>query len=94
MGYVQIPDELKALVDQHIADGHAASEADFITEAVRLYLGYLDDDRPIGAMVERADADMAAGRFVTLVTPDDSEVVHRRTIERLSANLAGRASRD
>lgn len=36
MGYVQIPDELKALVDQHIADGHAASEADFITDTNRL----------------------------------------------------------
>jgi len=94
MGYVQIPDDLKAMVDQQVADGHAASEADFIAEAVRLYLGYLEGDRLIAAMADRADADMAAGRYVTIVTPEDSEAVHQRTIERLRANLARTASRD
>jgi len=61
---------------------------------MRLYLGYLEGDRLIAAMAERADADMAAGRYVTIATPEDSEAVHQRTIERLRANLARTASRD
>lgn len=88
MGYVQIPDDLKAMVERQVADGRAASEADFIAEAVRLYLGYLGDDRLVAAMAEQADADMAAGRHVTIATADDSEVIHQRTVDRLRTNLA------
>ncbi len=40
MGYVQSPADLKRLVGQQVAQGRAASEADFIAEPMRLYAEY------------------------------------------------------
>lgn len=88
MGYVQLSDDLKLLIAQQVAEGHVASEADFLAEAVRLYAGYLETGNDVVAMVVRADADMAAGRHVTISTSEDGEAVHRRMVERLRANLA------
>ena len=93
MGYVQLPDDLKSLIEQQVAKGHAASEADFVAEAVRLYAGYLATESEIAAMVERADGDMTAGRYVTVSTPGESEAVHQRILERLRTNLAGDAAK-
>ena len=93
MGYVQLPDELKAVVARHVAEGRAASEADFLAEAVRLYAGYLETDGEIAAMVARADADAAAGRYVLVSSPEDAEAVHQRTISRLRDTLARSAPR-
>ena len=93
MGYVQLPDDLKNLIEQQVAEGHAASEADFVAEAVRLYAGYLATENDIAAMVERADGDIAAGRYVTISALGESEAVHQRTLERLRTNLAGNAAK-
>ena len=94
MGYVQLPDDLTSLVEQQVADGHAESEAAFVAEAVRLYAGYLQTDRVVVAMVNRADADMAAGRYVNISTLDDAEALHHRTMDRLRGNLASTANHD
>ena len=40
------------------------------------------------AMVARADADVAAGRFVTVAGPADSEALHAATMARLRDRLA------
>ena len=88
MGYVVLPDDLKSLIEQQVAEGRAASEADFVAEAVRLYAGYLQTEEGIAAMVERADADMAARRYVTVATPEDTEAAHQRMVGRLRARLA------
>ena len=93
MGYVQLPDDLKRLIGQHVAEGRAASEAEFIAEAVRLYAGYLETEGEVMAMVERADADMAADGYVTVSTPEEGEALQRRMIERLHANLAKTADK-
>jgi Arc/MetJ-type ribon-helix-helix transcriptional regulator len=89
---VQLPDELKAAIDRQVAEGRAVSEAEFILEAARRYAEDLeaeaDDEIELAAMVERADADMAAGRFVTVSSKEDSEALHQRMIDRLRANLA------
>ena len=48
----------------------------------------------IVAMVARADADVAAGRFVTISGPADSEALHDATMARLRARIAaGRSPR-
>ena len=88
MGYVELPDDVKRLIRQHVAEGRAASEADYIAEAVRLYAGHLETEDEVRAMVERADADMAAGRHVLVSTPDEGEALQRRVVGRLHANLA------
>ena len=93
MGYVQVPDDLKLLIRQHVAGGRAASEAEFIAEAVRLYVEYLETENEVAAMVERADADMAAGRYVTVSTPLEGEAVRRSMIRRLHANLSKTADK-
>jgi hypothetical protein len=56
---VQLSDELKRIIDRQIAAGHAATEAEFLTRAARLYADHLDAEGEIADMVERADADVA-----------------------------------
>lgn len=63
-----------------------------MAEAVRLLAGHLQTDRVVAAMVSRADADTAAGRYVTISTPDDAEALHRRMMDRLRGNLANIAN--
>jgi Arc/MetJ-type ribon-helix-helix transcriptional regulator len=89
---VQLPDELKSIIDRQVAEGRAASEADYVTEALRLYADLLDSDDEIAEIVERADADIAAGRYVTVRTPADNEALHEAAMDRLRARLATDAS--
>jgi Arc/MetJ-type ribon-helix-helix transcriptional regulator len=51
---VQLPDELKSIIDRHVAEGRAASEAAYVTEALRLYAELLDSDDEIAEIIERA----------------------------------------
>ena len=85
---VQLPDDLKQVIDRQVAEGHAASEADFLTQAARLYADHLDAESEISLLVERADADMAAGRHTMVATPEDSNA-HDAAMARLRARLAG-----
>jgi len=85
---VQLPDDLRSMIDRQVAEGRAASEAEYVAEALRRYAGHLDAEDEIAAMVESADADMAGGRYLTIATPDDSEALHQRTMDRLRTNLA------
>jgi hypothetical protein len=56
--------------------------------------GSVSADAEILAMVARADADVAAGRFVTITSPADAEAVHEGTMARLRARIAaGRLGR-
>jgi Arc/MetJ-type ribon-helix-helix transcriptional regulator len=87
MGSVQIPDRLKHIIDRQIARGHATSEEDFVVDALRAYAGHLDTEAEIAAMVDRADADMASGRFVTVASTEDSDAVHERAMARLRLRL-------
>ncbi len=89
---VQLPDELKSIIDRHVAEGRAASEAAYVTEALRLYAELLDSDDEIAKIIERADADIAAGRYVTVRTQADSEASHKAAMDRLRAQLAIDAS--
>jgi Arc/MetJ-type ribon-helix-helix transcriptional regulator len=89
---VQLPDELKSVIDRQVAEGRAASEADYVTEALRLYADLLDSDDEIAEIVERAGADIAAGRYVTVRSSADNEALHEAAMERLRARLATDAS--
>jgi len=85
---VQLPDDLKRIIDRQIAEGHAASEADYLAEAARLYAEYLDAENEIAEMIERADDDVAAGRYALVITPEDSQALHESAMDRLRARLA------
>lgn len=85
---VQLPDDLRSIIDRQVAEGRAASEAEYVAEALRLYADHLDAEDEIAGMVERADVDMAGGRYLTICTPEDSEALHQRTMDRLRTSLA------
>ena len=84
---VQLPDGIKEIIDREIAEGRASSEAGFIADALRLYVGHLEAEEEIAAMAQRADADVAAGRYVTVSSPKDNDALHQRTMDRLRSNL-------
>ena len=44
MSVVQLPDELKQVIDRQVAEGRALSEADFLIEAVQRYAEALELD--------------------------------------------------
>jgi Arc/MetJ-type ribon-helix-helix transcriptional regulator len=87
MGAVQIPDHLKQFIDRQVAEGRAASEADFVADALRAYANHIEAENEIAAMVGRADADMESGHFVTITGADDAEALHASTMSRLRARL-------
>jgi Arc/MetJ-type ribon-helix-helix transcriptional regulator len=89
---VQLPDDLKLVIDRQVAEGHAASEADFLTQAARLYAAHLDAENEISVLVERGGADLAAGRYTVVATPEDSNALHHAAMARLRARLAGDAT--
>ena len=84
---VQLPDDLKQVIERQVAKGRASNEADFLAEAVRLYADHLEAEDEIAGMVDRADADLAAGRYVTVATPGDSQALHESAMARLRARL-------
>jgi Arc/MetJ-type ribon-helix-helix transcriptional regulator len=76
MSTVHIPDHLKQVIDRQIAAGRAASEADYVEDALRTYAEHIEAEIEIAAMAERADADMASGRFVTITGQEDRDALH------------------
>lgn len=86
--HVQLPDELKTIIDRQVAEGRAGSREEFIAAALRLYADHLDAEDEVAAMVGRADEDLAAGRFVTVTTDEDAERLHEAAMARLRARLA------
>lgn len=89
---VQLSDDLRSVIDRQVAKGRAASEAEYVAEALRLYAGHLEAEDEIANTAERADAGMAAGQYITISTMEDSAALHQRTMDRLRANLANDTS--
>jgi predicted transcriptional regulator len=71
MGVVQLPDDLKKVIDRQVAAGRVPSEAAFLSEAVRQYAATLEADDEIAAAVDEGIADIEAGRFELIATPED-----------------------
>lgn len=88
---VVLPERLKQVIDRPIADGHAADEAEFLTRAIELYDDHLGAEDEIAAMVARADADVAAGRFLTDATAHDSAAEHEAAMARVRRQLGADA---
>ena len=57
-------------------------------DALRLHAEHLDAEDEIAAMVERADANLAAGRYAAVATVGDGQVLHKDAMARLRARLA------
>ena len=89
MGVVQLPDELQRVIERQVAEGRAASPAEFLEEAVmRLVDEAQGEEDELLQVVEAGSADIAAGRYRTVATPDDERRAQDGMLERLRARLS------
>ena len=92
MGVVQVslPDELKGLIVREVAEGKAASEAEFLIEAARRYFENQEFEDELEAVAKAGIADAEAGRYTTIASSEDGEA----WLERKLAKLRERPIRD
>jgi Arc/MetJ-type ribon-helix-helix transcriptional regulator len=98
MRAVQVSDEVKDIVDRHVAAGSASSGEEFVEQAVRLYADYLEDDQGalVAAAVEEGREAIRRGEYTTVANQADAAVFWDGVwadATRIAAQLrAGRAS--
>nr|WP_294526803.1 hypothetical protein [uncultured Rhodopila sp.] len=85
---VQLPDGLKSAIDRQIAAGLAASETEYLQEAVRRYAEDLDDEKDLWTIAKEGIEDIEAGRFALIETEANAEALYESTMARVQANLA------
>ena len=85
---VQLPDELKSLIDRQIAEGKIASETAFFIEAARRLVEDLSVEDEVISEAKAGIADAEAGLYVTITSSEDIEDLHERTMARLRDRLA------
>jgi predicted transcriptional regulator len=89
VGSVQLPDELQRVIKRQVAEGRAASPAAFLEEAVmRLVDEARAEEDEVSGAAQAGTADMQAGKFATVATPDDERLLHESLMARLRARLA------
>jgi len=92
MGAMQLPDHLRDVIDRQVAEGRAPSADAYLEAAVWRYAEDLEAEDEIRAIAHAGIADIEAGRFATVASPQDAEALHRRAMRRVRAQLAGDAS--
>jgi len=85
---VQLPEELKSLIERQVAEGRVTSESAFFVEAARRFVADLAAEDEIVSEARTGIADAEAGRYVTISSPEDVEALHDRTMARLRDRLA------
>lgn len=90
MGVVQIrlPDEVQKVIERQVAEGRAADVTEFLSEAARRYAEDLDLEDDLAAEARAGIADIEAGRYRTIATPEDAEAWHQEKMARLRDRLA------
>ena len=88
MGVVQLPDELQRVIERQVAQGRASSPLAFLEDAVmRLVEESGAEEDEVRQAAAAGLADIEAGRFVTIATPDDQKRLRTRLMDRLKARL-------
>lgn len=85
---VSLPDELERAIQDEVRAGRVADEADFLIRAGAFLASCLDAEDEIAAIAAGADAEIAAGDYVTVTSPEQAEAIHRETMARVRARLA------
>lgn len=89
MGAIQLPDEIQRMIERQVEEGRATSAAAFLEEAVlRLVEDANAEEEETRRVAQVGIADMEAGRYVTVATPEDSQRLHERMMTRLRESLA------
>ena len=83
-----LTDELGSFIDEQVKSGRHVSSSEVVREALRRYQddirrehGHLDY---LNKLAERGEADIAAGRYVELTTPNDVRAYIRNRAARRS----------
>lgn len=90
MGVVQVrlPEELQEVVKRQVAEGRAADVDAFMTEAARRYAEDLELEDDLVAEAQAGIADMEAGRYTRVITPEDLAAKEADVIARVRDRLA------
>ena len=89
MGEVQLPEELQRVIERHVAEGKATSPAAFLEEAVmRLVDETASEESELRQIVEAGSADINAGRYRTVASPDDARQLRDDMMTRLRSRLS------
>ncbi|HUB44250.1 MAG TPA: hypothetical protein VMB73_04630 [Acetobacteraceae bacterium] len=72
MRTVQVTDAVKDIVERHVATGAAASESDFIEQAVRRYAEDIDNDDEVIAAAEEGLGAIRRGEYTTIENSADA----------------------
>jgi predicted transcriptional regulator len=85
---VRLQDDLKSIVDRHVAAGRAASDADYAAEAIRRYADEVEAENELIAIGKAGIAEIEAGQYTLIETEADMEALHNRIMSRVRATLA------
>ncbi len=88
MGVVQLPDGLQRVIERQVAEGRASSPTAFLEEAVmRLVDETSAEEDEVQRTVQDGSADIDAGRYRTVASPDDERQLHDDVMTRLRTHL-------
>lgn len=88
MGMVQLPDELQRVIERQVAEGRASSPTAFLEEAVmRLVAETSAEEDEVQRTVQEGSADIEAGRYRTVASPDDERRLRDDMMTRLRSRL-------
>jgi Arc/MetJ-type ribon-helix-helix transcriptional regulator len=85
---VRLPKEIQETIDHQVAAGRVESADANLIEAARRFAEDLEVEDEIATEAKAGIANAEAGRYVTIVTPEDIEALHKRTMARLRDRLA------
>jgi|tagenome__1003787_1003787.scaffolds.fasta_scaffold15409543_1 antitoxin ParD1/3/4 len=93
---VSLTPRLNRFVDGQVETGRHQNASEVIREALRRYEEEIDAERQLldvlGSMIDRSDANIAAGRFVEASTDEELEALIAGIGERASARLKAKQS--
>lgn len=81
-------DRAIAFIERHVASGRVESADAYLIEAVRRFVLDLEVEDEIAEEAEAGIAGAAAGRYVTIASPEEADAYHERTMRRLRDRLA------
>lgn len=88
MGVVQLPDGLQRVIERQVAEGRASSSTAFLEEAVMRLVGETSaEEDDVQRAVQDGSADIDAGRYRTVASPDDERRLRDDVMTRLRSRL-------
>ncbi len=88
MGVVQLPDGLQRVIERQVAEGRASSPTAFLEEAVmRLVDETSAEEDEIRRAVQAGSADIDAGQYRTVASPNDERRLRDDMMAKLRSHL-------